>query len=355
MAERGIASSLVRFAPGGPRWPAAVQAGIAMFLPITIGTALGAPQLGLLAGTGAFAAMYGGGISRLDRVRALPFVVIALILSAGLGVLGSGSHATALIVVLISGILSSILSAGYNVGAPGAFMFTLVTGIGVQLAAPHSSGGAGLPGWEVISLVAAGAILAYLVVIAPLIVPRIRRAQPTRTPVAGIFGRFGFDDNSYLATVRMVVAVVLGTLVGIGIDSHRGYWIVCTAMAILSVGHSRRLTLERGTHRVLGTLLGAGVFLLLALMQPHGFVLAIILGIFQGVTQLVISRHYGLALTLITPLALLIAGNSHVNAEAVAFERVLDTVIGAIIAAGVLLVTVPRPRRRSSEAPVEPA
>ena len=111
-----------------------------------------------------------------------------------------------------------------------------------------------------------------------------------------------------------------------------------TVVAVLQSGVHRRLTALRATHRILGTILGAGIFLVLALLDPGGVVLVLVLGVLQFVVELLVVRHYGLALVFITPLALLVAARAPgTSAPALAVERIVDTGIGAVIAVVVLV------------------
>jgi uncharacterized membrane protein YccC len=91
-------------------------------------------------------------------------------------------------------------------------------------------------------------------------------------------------------------------------------------------------------HRVLGTLVGVGAFALLSIASPRGLLLALVVGLLQLVTELVIVRHYGLALVIITPLALTVAeaGSGGPLLPLVA-DRVVDTAVGSGVALIVLV------------------
>lgn len=345
MVDRGIGRSLIRFSPSPPRWHLALQAAIAMALPVVTGTALGNQGAGLQASIGAFTALYCTAISRRDRVRVLPLIIAGMVLASALGVLGSGSHLLGLVMLVVVASAAVLLVTGFRVGPPGALMFTLVCGISTQIAAPTELGGPGENGLVLIALIAAGAVTAYLVVIFPLLLPRVWRAQGERTPVSVLFGGFTLTANDRISVLRTIAAVILAALVAVPLDQHRGYWIICAALAILSIGHSRRMTVQRGIHRVLGTVVGSGLFLVLAGIGPQGYWLALTLGLLQAFVELVVVRHYALALCGITPLSLLIASAAHASVEAVALERVLDTLAGALVAMLVLLVAQPGKNR----------
>ena len=149
-----------------------------------------------------------------------------------------------------------------------------------------------------------------------------------------------FDDASRLLLLRVVIVAVLGVLIGLFVDPARSYWIVGAAIAVIGIAADRRAAFQRGLHRMLGTVLGVGVYALLALLHPSGLWIALLLGIMQFSVELVVVRHYALALMIITPLVLLLTGaaTGQVGSMEVAIERVIDTIVGAVLgaASGVL-------------------
>lgn len=95
----------------------------------------------------------------------------------------------------------------------------------------------------------------------------------------------------------------------------------------------RRDAATRGIHRAVGTVLGAGLYLVLALLPLPVWALGLLQGGLQFVIELVVVRHYALALVFITPLVLLIIGAA--TGEGATFtralERVVDTLVGAVV------------------------
>jgi uncharacterized membrane protein YccC len=120
---------------------------------------------------------------------------------------------------------------------------------------------------------------------------------------------------------------------------------------ILQNGHQVRFGATRAVQRVLGTFVGLGLFALVLLWNPHNVVLALFLMVLQFAVELVVVRNYGLALVLITPLALVIATQgASVDVGQVVGERVFDTVLGSGIALAVLFVSWLITRRRALSA-----
>lgn len=143
-----------------------------------------------------------------------------------------------------------------------------------------------------------------------------------------------------LLLLRVVIVAVIGVLLGLIVDPGRTYWIVGAAIAVVGTTAARRAAFQRGLHRMLGTVVGVGMYALLAMLHPSGPWLALLLGILQFTVELVVVRNYALALVFITPLVLLLTGavTGQIGSMDVALERVIDTLVGAALgaASGVL-------------------
>ncbi|TGJ97523.1 FUSC family protein [Oerskovia turbata] len=74
--------------------------------------------------------------------------------------------------------------------------------------------------------------------------------------------------------------------------------------------------------------------------------------VLQVVTELVVGRHYGLAMLTITPMALLMTSLGGSN-DVIALDRALDTAVGAVV--GVLAVVLVHARSRSARSLTAPA
>jgi uncharacterized membrane protein YccC len=121
---------------------------------------------------------------------------------------------------------------------------------------------------------------------------------------------------------------------------QHSYWMVIVAGAVLQASHLSRFSAIRTLHRVLGTILGVAIFGLIKLADPRGIWLVVILALLQFSIEVVVARHYALALSFITPTALLIssAGSSG-DPIALGVERLIDTLLGAAIAIVVLWIS----------------
>jgi uncharacterized membrane protein YccC len=109
------------------------------------------------------------------------------------------------------------------------------------------------------------------------------------------------------------------------------------AGAVLQASHVSRSSTIRAMHRILGTLLGVAIFSLINLAEPRGLWLVAVLALLQFAIEVVVARHYALALTFITPTALTISAAGGTDGSlALGTERLVDTLLGAAVAMAVL-------------------
>jgi uncharacterized membrane protein YccC len=267
----------------------------------------------------------------------LPFIAVGLVASGAIGVAVSSSIALSLIALFVLTVAASVVLLGFGAGPPGGLFFMLVAGASIRLTAPPSLDGVGLDGGLVIGMLALGATIAYLVVVAPLAWPSVRRRDLEAHHARQRF-RFSLHGDTRVIVVRLAIAAGIAVLVAAPLGVHRTYWVLLTVIAILQNGRRLRLTALRGIHRVVGTLIGLALFALIFHFDPQGLWLALILASLQFVVELVVIRNYGLALIFITPLALTIASAGDPgDVDTVTATRVIDTLLGAAIALVVLL------------------
>ncbi|WP_314856060.1 FUSC family protein [uncultured Microbacterium sp.] len=328
---RHVALSLRTFGPArGKRWPLALQAALAMTVPIVVLAALGYDRLALLAATGAFTVIYGGWLRPRERARFAPLVSLALFACAAAGVLAAGGgSAVVLVGVLVLTVASAAAVGWVSLGPPGPIFFVLVFGLSAQVTGLRDGVRAVDP-WVYLAVVAGSSVFACLLVAVPLVMPRYRR-EPARALRELFPRRWGAVARTL--TARAAIVAVVGVAAAVIVDPHRSYWIVCSGLAVVGMPVGRRDAATRGIHRTAGTLVGAALYLVLAFLPLPVWALGVVLGLLQFAIELVVVRHYALALVFITPLVLLIIGAATGDAASMplAFERVVDTLVGAAI------------------------
>ena len=151
--------------------------------------------------------------------------------------------------------------------------------------------------------------------------------------------RWPGEPWSVAASVGTATAVSIILLIALaGSDQTHLYWVIAFSALVLHQGGPRAARTYRALHRLTGTVAGLGLFLLVALLHPSGWWLIGLIVVLQFSIELLVTRNYGLAVTLITPLALLIASGGDVPERPLPLvgERLLDTVVGVLVALAVL-------------------
>lgn len=335
--------SLFALEPGpGSRLWIAVRAGLSIGIPLGVLTLLGHEELGLQAAAGAFTALFCAGAAAAERAKALPVVAVALLLAAALGTaLSPWPWLLAAGLVAVSGIAAALAFA-FRVGPPGPVFFVLVYGLAGNITAVVDGARINPPG-SFLAAMAGGALFSYLLALTPLL-RRVERERPVRA-LGELFPGPWIGPGERELILRVLVVAVAGTLLSmLLLDPHRAYWTVSAGIAVVGLSASRSYSLGRGLHRMVGTLLGAALALLVAPLGADPLLFVLLLTGLQFVIELVVVRNYALALVFITPLVLLITGvaTGAEDISAAAWERVLDTVIGSAIA----ILTGPLHRHR---------
>ncbi|MDQ4215842.1 FUSC family protein [Microbacterium capsulatum] len=329
-------------APAGvPRWPIALQAALSMFLPLALFTLLGQPGAGMMAASGAFTAIYLVGVTPALRIRLLPVIGLAILACAGIGALLAPFPVSAAIGLVVIAILAAALHYGFRLGPPGPVFFVLVYGLSTHLT--------GLVGGHrlvdplvFLGALAAGVVIAYAVAVAAFLIRRMR-GRGTSGGATQIARIPRLDRDARALLLRVALVAVVGTLLSmLFVDPQRAYWTVCAGLAVIGVNVGRRVAFIRGSQRFVGTVVGAGLFALLAFIPIPVLVLPFLLGGLQFAIEIFVVRNYALALVFITPLVLFIissaAGPGGGLPLGLILERVVDTLIGAVLGAASGLV-----------------
>ena len=320
------------------RWAAGAQAALANALPMVIFYLSGHLSLGIISSLGSFTVLYGTTMRLRERVRVLPLVATAFVTASIVGVLCSASAGLMLACVGIVALAASILVFGLGLGPPGPMQFVLVTCVSARLAAGTRVAPATLNPNLIPVLVAVGALSAC-VVVAPLALRFVRSDLGNASAPESLFALSRLDAGKLLITVRLVLAVATAAIVGFLFRAGHAYWIVMVAGAVLQATWVSRDSAVRIVHRILGTLAGVAVFGLIRFFEPRGGWLILVLVILQFAIEVVVARHYAVALTFITPTALTIAAFATSAPGTLVEERIVDTILGALIALVVLWTT----------------
>lgn len=141
-----------------------------------------------------------------------------------------------------------------------------------------------------------------------------------------------FSKNSVIFrhALRLTIAIVFAFILGNFFDIQNSYWIMLTILVILRPNYG--LTRERAKNRIIGTLLGAVIAFGIVMLTQNLIVYTVLSVICLILAFSLMQQNYRWAATFITLNIVFVYSFIHPNAISVIQFRVIDTVIGGVIA-----------------------
>ncbi|MET0298532.1 MAG: FUSC family protein, partial [Flavitalea sp.] len=276
-------------------WHIPVLAAIGVGSPLLTGYFLGRLDFGILSCIGGLVILYlpSGGLEK--RITTLMACAFGFVFSYAIGLVFSFNHWLAAPVLGLYAFVVNMATNYFRLAPPGNFFFIMLASMAICM--PFDL--AHIP--TKVGLVAFGTFFALLpAILYSIYITKIKKLEPTVMP----------DRKAphVLLTESAVIGLFAGLslLTGFIFKLHNPYWLPISALAImqgLNVLHVGR----RSFHRISGTFAGMGLaWLLLQLkLPPLGICIAII--VLQFIIEMLITRHYALAVIFITPMTLFLA------------------------------------------------
>jgi hypothetical protein len=332
----------------------ALRAGISIAVPLLTVWAIGHVEWTLYAAFGAFTALYGRKSSTVPRLAMQASAAVVMISSLLLGVVVASLPGSEWVVVGVAALWTMIVAAisdALKWHPPGP-LFAVFALCAVASVPPTETSFR-----DALLVSGATAFFALLVgsighvrserraVAASETAARSSTAAPTSAdgpapvPVRSHLSETFSRPSEWLHLLRFGVAAAaagsLSTALGIG----HPYWAIVAAIvpiASVSVSHS----FVRATHRVLGTVGGLVLACAILSFNPTGLVAILLVVALQVTAELFVGRNYGFALLFVTPLALvMIELAHHVPTATLITDRAVETLLGTVVALGVVLAS----------------
>ena len=317
-------------APGSHR--VALRAGLSVAVPLLTVVLIDRTSWALYAAFGAFASIYGRNHVHLSRAVMQATVSLSLVTAVVLGSVFAAVHASPWALVLGGAAVAavgSIVSTVLDWHPPGPVFVLFAFG------AVASSPG----GWSdvPVALVVTAASAAFAVAVGN-IGSVARWTAATRPQLRSPWSR---------EPLRFLVAVGLSGAIATAAGIGHPYWAMVAAAAPLTARGLDHQALRAG-HRIAGTVLGLATCAPLLVLELGPVALVLVVVALQVATEFFVGRNYGLALLFITPMAILMGqlGTSRPVGPLLG-DRVVETVIGALVEVALLLVEHRRARRNT--------
>ena len=304
-------------------WQLPFAAALASGLPLAVGAWFGHVQYGVLSSLGGLVFLYIANLPLAQRMVVLMVCAFAMAASFGLAQMGSALHPLATPVVLtFLTLLVGMVTRFYRLPPPGSFFFIMVASIGAYLPVNVEL----IP--LRVGLVFMGSMLALLMAFfySLWMMPRLPPPQPAPSP------HYDFQYvvyDSVLIAVFVGLALVVAELMGL----RSAYWAPVSCIAIMQ-NVTMRAVWNKQVHRILGTAAGMVLTWLLLTLQLNPWSLFLILTTLSFIIEMLVVRHYGLAVIFITPLTILLAeagANMQLPPDVIIQARLIDIGVGSVI------------------------
>lgn len=158
---------------------------------------------------------------------------------------------------------------------------------------------------------------------------------------------FNFESAILRHSLRMSLVVVIGYLIGVYFSVQNAYWILLTIIVIMRPNYG--LTKKRTKMRIIGTLIGGAIAVGIVFLTSNTTVYAILAILSLTMAFSLIQRNYTTAATFITLSIVFIYALLKPEVLKVIQYRVLDTIVGAALAAAGNFILWPKWEAQSME------
>lgn len=308
----------------------ALRVALGVGIPLIALLLIGRIDLAIYAVFGAFAGIYGRGDPHALRLQHQAAAGGVLFVAIAAGALITAYDAGPWVVVAGSALLAGLGSLAADrlmLRPPGPFfpVFAFASTASIPSEAPLGEAlGAALVSIALsVAIGAAGWLHPRA-----RIRPPVRRRNPAPNPCQAVVNAF-----------RYALAAGVGGALATTLDIGHNYWAIISAIVPLAAA-TRAVRLQRGVHRVLGTVGGLGLTALLLAARLEPWQLVLVLIALQFATEMFVIRHYSLAMLFITPLALLMSELAAPTADpsGLLVDRLIETLIGVAVGMAVVLL-----------------
>ncbi len=313
---------LATFNASDRRWQMPFCAALATGLPLLVGAYFDRLDYGLVSSLGGLVFVYSLDTPLSHRMVFLMASAFGMSACYTLGLMGHFFPLLLVPVLTFIAILVSMVCRFYVVAPPGSLFFIMAATIGAYspievLQVPLYVG-----------LLTMGGLLACLIAFFySVYILRLQAPQPVMSLPAASFD-FVFVDS-------IVIGVFVGISLGLAQVLHleRPYWVPMSCLAVIQ-GVSLRAVWNKQVHRIAGTVFGLLLSWGLLMLPLDKWGVSLMMMALAFAIEVLVMRHYGLAVIFITPLTIFLAEASQFGngaADATLLARLIDTVLGSVV------------------------
>ena len=306
-------------------WHIPILAGLSVGIPLMVGIYFDQSKAALTASLAGLVILYMPITNSIFKRMLVMFVCsFGMMLSYSVGLIFSFNPIVAVLVFGTLAIVVHYVARTFNMKPPGSFFFIMIAAIAFMMPndlslAPQKIG--------IFTLGTMGAFL--LALIYSLLIKHDLKENTSQLSI--VIDRNPYHNGIESALVGLFMAVSLA--VSYIFEMNNGYWIPISALAVLQ-GANSYIVGKRAIHRILGTSVGLLLCFVILTNFNSNVGIAISIIILQVIIELLIARHYALAVVFITPISILLAeagSVSRLDPQQLIESRFLDILIGSAI------------------------
>ena len=285
-----------RIKPSNRSWHIPILAGLSVGIPLLTGYYFQDLRSALTASLAGLVILYIPTKGNILEIMSTMFVCgFGMIFSYSLGTILSFNEWIAPIGFGLFSMVVYYISRYFNLKPPGSFFFIMIASMAIGL--PHSI--ETIP--RSIGLFTIGTLNAMVLTFLYSILFLRKTSGKQKMPVFTINHYVNLSESAIIG-VFMMLSILIGKVFKLDYP----YWIPISCLAVLQGVNSYHIW-KRGLHRILGTI--TGLFIAWAIFSyvktPLGICLCFIA--LQIIIELLIARHYALAVVFLTPMGILLA------------------------------------------------
>lgn len=149
-------------------------------------------------------------------------------------------------------------------------------------------------------------------------------------------------SHATITAGKVMVSALLMGVVGLAFGLGRPDWAIVSGLLVLQWGPDRIPGTIRGLHRVVGSIIGIGLYAVLHLIGVQGWSLLIALAICQFFAEVFVVRNYALCVIFTTPLALLMGNAVTEPLGEIVISRTAEVLLSIVFSLLLLWFFVPQ-------------
>lgn len=303
-------------------WHIPLLASLCAGIPLLAGLYFNQMSYGILGSTAGLVILYLPSTGVANRMITMLACSFGFMLSLAIGIIFSFHPLVASIVFGLLAFAVQWVANFFRMKPPGSFFFLMIAAIAISKPFDLSSIAVRIGVVGMSTMLACVLAFVYSLYI-------VRKHPPKPAAIYEPRSRYSNSIESAISAIFLGLSLFVAHL----LQLQNPYWVPISCMAVMQ-GVSLEHIWSRSLQRILGTFIGLGLAWILLLQQLTPLTICLSVFMLQFIIEMLIVRHYGLAVIFITPLTLFLAeaGSAmHADLNSLMPARFLDIALGSII------------------------